>query len=586
MAGQEREKIGTSKARNVGALDIYYVGGSAFDFVMPAGDGKTKTIRVSKAKVDEFIRKGAVKLTSKRRYDEICSAILPDGSTATHNADGTRKSTEQQVLDKLVDEGYAGVDSNGMPFVRSNAQAGSTGRRSDAPRQPRNRISADTAGAQADVAQSAQKQQGRMSDPDPFGFGDGDEGNGSNGADAQADQGAPSANHGRRTARSAAYKKRQQEREAAAVEAGADPFDGLAGDVVHGAAYGMDGAEPAAQAQPPYGYARGAAGAPSMIDMTSGGAPYGNGAPAPYGEPGYGTGYGESTYAAQDPSFAQQQRRRDPRDANGDGVVDEFDDLVEESKAKSPILILATIIVSALSLFLFVGLYITIHGFLGGNQVSIPFIGGGDAQEQQGNGSGAGGNAAQEGDGAQTPSQQQEKQPALTDRTDFDPEDAVSAYPMASEEQETIAIGLFQAIRTAVNSGDVNGFNQLIALEQIGDRIADSYARHAQDVQGLQQSQADELKTFWKDTFATTQRQHVVDKDLYGSIFGGRIREVRSDPDDQNKMYVVTESIAGDHQRACFVLTSDGTSWAVTDMADADGYVRMVSEGKTSPDGE
>ena len=77
------------------------------------------------------------------------------------------------------------------------------------------------------------------------------------------------------------------------------------------------------------------------------------------------------------------------------------------------------------------------------------------------------------------------------------------------------------------------------------------------------------------------ERKHITDKDLYASMFGGRVREVRQ---QAGKLYVVMESIGGDHQRACFVLTEDAQSgsWALTDIVDTNGYVKMIGSGDTS----
>ena len=78
--------------------------------------------------------------------------------------------------------------------------------------------------------------------------------------------------------------------------------------------------------------------------------------------------------------------------------------------------------------------------------------------------------------------------------------------------------------------------------------------------------------------FVINERQHVVDRDVYASIFGGRIREVRQDPANPYRLYVVMESIAGDHQRVCFAMDGDATgAWTVVDLLDPVGYVNMIA---------
>jgi hypothetical protein len=102
----------------------------------------------------------------------------------------------------------------------------------------------------------------------------------------------------------------------------------------------------------------------------------------------------------------------------------------------------------------------------------------------------------------------------------------------------------------------------------------------AKDKQNLSDAEAEELLYAYDETFIKSEKQHVLNKDPYGSIFGGRIREVRTDPYEDYKLYIVMESISGDHQRICFVATGDeDDNWMITGIMDSEGYTKMISEG-------
>ena len=169
------------------------------------------------------------------------------------------------------------------------------------------------------------------------------------------------------------------------------------------------------------------------------------------------------------------------------------------------------------------------------------------------------------------------------DRNDFDPEDVVIEYRIASDSQQDIAVGFFTSLKNAFANGDVTTFNSMVAVDSIASQIASVYASYAQMYQSLTQSETEDLADYYAQTLAEQERQHVVDKDSYGSMFGGRIREVRVDDDDENRLYVVMESLGGDHQRACFVLQGDPStgSYALTEMMDVNGYVKMIMQGTT-----
>lgn len=169
-------------------------------------------------------------------------------------------------------------------------------------------------------------------------------------------------------------------------------------------------------------------------------------------------------------------------------------------------------------------------------------------------------------------------------RTDYDPENDVSDKQMASDSERDIATGLFSAIRTCFSNGDVAGFQQIVNLDGIADTIATSYANVTKTQKNLTDGDVTTLKDYYKATLISQETDHASKNDVYGSIFGGRIREVRTDGTDSHTLYVVMESLGGDHQRICFVLagSDDGKSWAVSSIMNADAYVKQIMSGDTS----
>lgn len=468
---QKREKIGIAKVSNVGTVDIYYVGGSTFELVMP--NNKTKPLKFPKAKLDEYIGRGAVILSSQRRYNEICAAIHSDGSTDAHNADGTPKTEARKIFEELESEGFIPSDDAIASYIPTNAEPPSDNASNF------NNTTGDDVGSYATPVET----------------------------DA-----------------------------AASVSGNVDPFN------LHSTPPQQSGDTPGNVTSSPF---EGVDGTPDSLHTE----------PEVVSEP-----------------------VNDLRDVNGDGVVDEFDDLQAEMRAKSPLLIAATTVVLVITCVAFFGFYILIHGIIGGNEISFDFDGSDEAQIVETVEANDEETDTDEADSTSTSN--------LTNRTDFDPEDAVADYPLASDDQETTVIGLFQALRAAVNSGEVTTYYSLIAIDSIAETIASAYASYAQTVQGLTDVQTEELHTAYAEQFVLNECEHVVGKDLYATFVGGRLREVRVDPNDNNTLYAVMESIAGDHQRICFIVTGSNDSYAITGVMDADGYVKMIASGNTSSNTE
>jgi hypothetical protein len=169
-------------------------------------------------------------------------------------------------------------------------------------------------------------------------------------------------------------------------------------------------------------------------------------------------------------------------------------------------------------------------------------------------------------------------------RTDFDPETSVKSFSKASDSQRDTATKMFEYIRQLFSNGDASDLTQAVNLDGIASQIAESYAKYAQEQQGLTDSETMTLRDYYKQAFEQEELDNASKNDIYGSIFGGRIRDVHVDGDDQDTLYVVMESLGGDHQRVCFVLKSsdNGSSWIVNGITDADGYVKQIMEGDTS----
>lgn len=267
-------------------------------------------------------------------------------------------------------------------------------------------------------------------------------------------------------------------------------------------------------------------------------------------------------------------------DLNGDGIVDEFDDLVKEEQKKNALVMIIFFAGIVASIFLFFFFHTVTASIFHGEEIDlIPDVIQVEQQpsQQQGNQPEQGGEqGAKDGQGNEGGSQLE-----TVNRSDFDPEDAIAAFPMADAEHEKLAVWLFQQIRTNIYNADRASFEANIDLARIAGELAPAYAEAAAGIQGLTDAERAELEAYWREILVKQEIQHVLDKDPYASMFGGRIREVRQDPNNPLCLYVVTESIAGDHHRICFAINGDSANnWTVTDVLDPKGYVKMVQEGE------
>lgn len=286
------------------------------------------------------------------------------------------------------------------------------------------------------------------------------------------------------------------------------------------------------------------------------------------------------------PSDVREKQERAMRgDLNGDGVIDEFDTFIAEEQKKNGLVMVVFfggIIVSIL-LFFFV------HGctaslFRGESFQIIPDFGATQTTTQQQQQADTNQEAMQE-----QPNDEQVELETVV-RSDFDPETAVSTFPMATESEQSIATNFMRKVREFIIARDLEKFHEAVNIGMIADQFAIAYADTAREAQGLSDDEYNELRDYYGGVLVERENQHVAIGDTYGSIFGGRIREVRRDPIDPNRLYIVTESIGGDHHRICLILQGevpeDGgdTRWEINGLMDPIGYARMIQKGAATSD--
>lgn len=168
-------------------------------------------------------------------------------------------------------------------------------------------------------------------------------------------------------------------------------------------------------------------------------------------------------------------------------------------------------------------------------------------------------------------------------RSDFDPESAVIGYALADDQSKEVAKQFFSAVRLAYKNGDTQSLNSMIAYGTIHNQIAQAYAlAEQQRLVTMTDAERDALQVQYGEILTQQEGLHASQGDMDASIYCGRIREVRVDDTDAKKLYVVMESLAGDHQRICFVLQGDHESnaYALIGVMNPEGYVQMVRAGE------
>lgn len=483
MAFRREDRIASGNGKGGMPLSIYYIGGSSFVLVKD-GEEDHPIAKMTLQQVKKIIAAKKVTLLRPKHLEEIENEVDPDtGDTASHNADGSVKSTVDQMLNKYQQDGYIVDDGNGG--VKSIDEGAVPQPR----RRRRHRTSGDGDSSSHDSSTGQQESQNR-----------------NGGVPLNADESQEQPGNG-----NASLEKIDD----------VDPF----------------------------------------ADIDTG--------------------------RYDEPDRPQRNRRQ----------LSEYDDApepdMERSKPRSQrtanpeedqghiggplfVFIVVTIL---LCLVLFFGSFIVsskiFHGKLdemtGGQTTS-------QKKDSENSNKKKGDNGKKENANSE-PTTASGLDPIK--RTDFDPEDAVKTYTMASSSEKAIADGFMKQVRSLIANGDVDSFTQMVALDNVSSEIAISYADLSQVRQNLTDDEKAELLQYYKNTLMQQERKHITDKDLYASMFGGRVREVRQ---QAGKLYVVMESIGGDHQRACFVLTEDAQSgsWALTDIVDTNGYVKMIGSGDTS----
>ena len=168
-------------------------------------------------------------------------------------------------------------------------------------------------------------------------------------------------------------------------------------------------------------------------------------------------------------------------------------------------------------------------------------------------------------------------------RSDFDPETAVIGHPLADSAQKEVAKQFFSAVRLAYQEGNLDQLKSMIAYSDVNGQIATAYGiAEQQRLQGMTDVERDTLVGQYRDMLGQRESSHIANHDVNASMYCGRIREVRADSNDPMRLYVVMESLSGDHQRICFVLQGDAKSgaYALLGVTDPEGYVRMIRAGE------
>lgn len=545
MSNESKEKIATARLKNVGVVDIYYIGGSVFEFTTPDG----KKSRLKKDAMDKLVANDMVKITAPSRYEEIQSSILPDGSTKTHNADGTIKSHRSMVLDELSADGF--IENKPNENTTNNS-------RIDAHRKPRNRNRRNPASGNKKNTQQNNKN-------------DDNSATASNNVDNQPKVNADNASESQSDAATPLFNKIPDENTSSPIndaENGSQPKKMTRVER-------RRAAEAAAARAAEGGYDQD----PFAEDFNS-------------SEP-FNDEQGYDNYQQQPTRNNQQPIRNEvPGDINGDGVVDEFDALVRNEQKTTPSVITAIVLFFILSLFLFFFSHASVAAIVHGESFDF-FPDSGITRDPNAQGTNNQNENTNTQENSNTNNANSNTNASTSNantnvntvseaekRTGFDPEDAVIDKPLASSTQETIAAAIMQTIRTNVANGEVTAFKEAVDIDAIAGLIAPEYAYLAQEEQGLSDTERDELMFDYHSTFITNELQNVVDKDYNASMFCGRIREVRTESNNDQILYIVTESISGDHQRVCFIATGDGNNgWMITGITAPKEYVKMIQQG-------
>ena len=483
MAFRREDRIASGNGKGGMPLSIYYIGGSSFVLVKD-GEEDHPIAKMTLQQVKKIIAAKKVTLLCPKHLEEIENEVDPDtGDTASHNADGSVKSTVDQMLNKYQQDGYIVDDGNGG--VKSIDEGAVPQPR----RRRRHRTSGDGDSSSHDSSTGQQESQNR-----------------NGGVPLNADESQEQPGNG-----NASLEKIDD----------VDPF----------------------------------------ADIDTG----------RYDEPDRPqrnrrqlSDYDDAPEPDMERSKPRSQRTANPEEDQGHIGGPLF------------VFIVVTIL---LCLVLFFGSFIVSSKIFHGKRDEMT-SGQTTSQKKDSKNSNKG-----KGDSGKKENTNSEPTTASgldpIKRTDFDPEDAVKTYTMASSSEKAIADGFMKQVRSLIANGDVDSFTQMVALDNVSSEIAISYADLSQVRQNLTDDEKAELLQYYKNTLMQQERKHITDKDLYASMFGGRVREVRQ---QAGKLYVVMESIGGDHQRACFVLTEDAQSgsWALTDIVDTNGYVKMIGSGDTS----
>ena len=537
-----KEKVGFCSISNIGKVPLFYIGGSSFVFAFPKTTGRSPA-RITLPKVKMLIDKGQLVLDSPARFNQILSAINPDGSTKFRHPDGSMKTAKERTLEMLESEGIIQpISPSRQPTtpVRPSQNPTSRGDSSTAERSP-----LGSSHPEKPQAPTSRKRPVSVAVPPP----EEDEDEELDEMDYESGEGEPS------TAGSISAKE---------GDGSGDEDGGMEGDQPDGQTSSkkkrrrrkkkpsqpqqQQPEEDAAQKESQLD-GRGSAGFLGADEEADEGTDEGT------DEEALGSGQEESSFAeneAQDTNYApfhDDSGRRGPIEGAGNtGAEGKSDSSSSKAKRNLKIAVLAAVIA-----VLCVAAFSSV-AFLGSSLKNPPSVKYEEAVKEAS---------------------------SSASRGAFDPETPVAGYALASTDKENVAIGLFQALRKSISTGDFTSFSSMVALDVISSQLGSQYERTAIEKQGLTEAEANGLGEEWAQNFSAAEKAHVESKDLYGTVFGGRIREVRQDPTDSARIYVVMEAISGNHQRIAFAVQGDPATntWAVVEVLDASGYIEQVAAG-------
>lgn len=552
MQGTKKEKIAIANIKQYGAVSVCYVGGSMFEMDIPQ---KTdKPIRFNLEALETLVSKGQAAIVNKEKFATIKASILPDGSTKTHNADGSEKSTESQVLEQLTREGFVDVPRNnsneGMGNVqhrrenRVNTSASPDLQRSFVRGQNENVVPISSTPISGDISSRIQNDYFPPMPMDP---------------NTKKHKAAPNrrVNPARMKGTvGAGLSRLEHEQEKIDAQETFTNIQDENNDI-------NDNFQESVKLEGGQQFS----GVGEKIENTN-----------------------------EDPLDRRGRDKRKQKiqgDLNGDGVVDEFDSFVGEEQRKNLLVIFALVVCIILSFFLFFFSHATVAKLLHGESFVL-FPENPTQQPQENN--------TQPQENTEVSSEQMITGNEIVNPK-YDPEAAVASYQLADDDiLKAVTNYLVNMKKFFIDGpslkpdGSQYSLRDYVNLDLVAEQLAQAYVDVAMIRGHVPPEVIMELKNEYMINLKTIETDNAAQTDTYGSIFCGRLREVRIDPIDSEKIYIVMQSGSGDLQRICFEASckmkkdeygmpqknENGFIYdiMIQGVKDAKGYMNLVADGQ------